>query len=250
MNIYQHIDYTLLEPTTTESEIIDLCVEAKNFGFNSICINSCYVSIAKKLLKYSNIKVSTVIGYPLGAMATASKVYEAQKAIEDGADEINMVINLGYLKSQKYISMLQDIVKVKQALGTKSLAVIIEISELNKNEIIKACEICVDSNADYIKTSTGFSKNGATLTAVKMIRKTVKDQAKIIASGGIEDFETAIKYVEVGADRVASSNISGLKKKTQQLRNKALFEKYMESRKSDDHISESEQQSSYRQETR
>lgn len=246
MNIYQHIDYTLLEPTTTESDIIDLCVEAKNFGFNSICINSCYVSIAKKLLKFTNVKVSTVIGYPLGAMATASKVYEAQKALEDGADEINMVINLGYLKSQKYISMLQDISKVKQAIGKIPLAVIIEISELSKNEIIKACEICIQGKVDYVKTSTGFSKNGATLTAVKMIKKTLKDEAKIIASGGIEDFETAIKYVEVGANRVASSYISGLKKKSQQLRNKAIFEKYLSNRKDDDIVSEPKGQSSYR----
>ncbi|GAA4282264.1 deoxyribose-phosphate aldolase [Gaetbulibacter aestuarii] len=250
MNIYQHIDFTLLEPTTTESEIIDLCVEAKNFGFNSICINSCYVSIAKKLLKFTDVKVSTVIGYPLGAMATASKVYEAQKALEDGADEINMVINLGYLKSEKYISMLQDISKVKQAIGTTPLVVIIEISELNKNEIIKACELCLESKVDFIKTSTGFSKNGATLTAVKMIKKTLKDQAKIIASGGIEDFETAIKYVEVGADRVASSYISGLKKKSQQLRNKAIFEKYMENKKNNDLISEPQGQIAYRKESR
>jgi len=227
MNIYQHIDYTLLDPTTTESEIIDLCVEAKNFGFNAICINSCYASIAKKLLKFSDVKVCTVIGYPLGAMATASKVYEAQNAIEDGADEINMVINLGYLKSEKHISVLQDISKVREAIGTIPLTVIIEISELNKNEIIKACEICLKGKADYIKTSTGFSKNGATLTAVKMIKKTVKDKAKIIASGGIDDFETAIKYVEVGAERVGATSISGLKKKSQQRRNKEVFTKYL-----------------------
>ncbi|MFH4968900.1 deoxyribose-phosphate aldolase [Gaetbulibacter sp. M240] len=238
MNIYQHIDYTLLEPTTTESEVIDLCVEAKNFGFNAICINSCYVSIAKKLLKFTDVKVSTVIGYPLGAMATASKVYEAKKAIEDGADEINMVINLGYLKSEKYISMLQDISKVKQAIGSTPLTVIIEISELSKNEIIKACDICLKGNIDYVKTSTGYSKNGATLTAVKMIKKTLKDQAKIIASGGIEDFETAIKYVEAGADRVASSYISGLKKKSQQQRNKAIFQNYLDSRSNNDQVSE------------
>lgn len=207
MNIFKHIDYSLLKSTTTEREIIDFCHDAKDNQLNSVCVNSSYVALAKQLLNNTNVKICTVVGFPLGAMSTDAKVYEAQKAIKDGADEIDMVMNLGYLKSKNYVSVLKDITDVKLAIGKVPLKVVLEISELNKNEIIKACEICLDTNVDYIKTSSGFTKSGATLTCIKMIKKTVKNRIKIIASGGINSLETAKKYLETGAHRVDTSSL-------------------------------------------
>lgn len=207
MNISKHIDYTLLKATTTEREIIDLCHIAKKHNVNGICINSSYVSLAKELLENTAIKVSAVVGFPLGATATDVKVYEAKKAIADGADEIDMVMNLGYLKSKNYVSVLKDISDVRFAIGATPLKVVLEISELSKNEVIKASEICLDTNADFIKTSSGFTKSGATFTSVKMIKKTVKDQIKIIASGGIEDMETAIKFLQAGVNRINTASL-------------------------------------------
>ena len=228
MNISNYIDYTLLKSSTTEREIIDLCNEAKKNSFYSICISSCYVALAKQLLEDSNVKVCTVVGFPLGSMSTPSKVFESEKAIEDGADEIDMVINLGYLKSRNYVSVLKDISDVKLAIGKTPLKVIIEISELNKNEIIKASEICLDAKADFIKTSTGFSKSGATLTAVKIIKKTIRNKAKIKASGGIVDFDTALKYIDAGADRIGTSTVIKNKHNKRQIRNTKVYKEYIE----------------------
>ena len=139
-------------------------------------------------------------------MSTKSKVFEAKQAVEDGAQEIDMVMNVGFLKSQNFLAVLKDIADVKNAIGKIPLKVILEISELSKNEIIKASEICIDAKADFVKTSTGFSKSGATLTAVRIMKKTVRDNAKIKASGGIRDYDTAIKYIEAGADRLGTSS--------------------------------------------
>lgn len=206
MNINQFIDHTLLKPSATERQIIDLCNEAKKYKFYAVCVNSCYVPLAKQLLSKSTIKIATVVGFPLGAMATDAKVFEAKNALNDGADEIDMVINIGFLRSKNYVAVFKDIADVKTAIGKTPLKVILEISELSKNEIVKACEICVDAQVDYIKTSTGFAKGGATLTAVKIIKKTVRDAAKIKASGGISDLDTAIKYIDAGADRIGTSS--------------------------------------------
>lgn len=206
MNLNSYIDHTILKPTATEKDIIDLCEEAKEYKFYSVCVNSCFVPLAKQLVENSSVKICSVIGFPLGAMSTEAKVFEAKKAIDDGADEIDMVINIGLLKSKNYFRVLKDISDVKIAIGKVPLKVILEISELSKNEIILASEICMDANADFIKTSTGFSKSGATLTAVKIIRKTVKNKAKIKASGGIRDYETALKFIEAGADRIGTSS--------------------------------------------
>ncbi|GFZ86249.1 deoxyribose-phosphate aldolase 1 [Aquaticitalea lipolytica] len=206
MNINAYIDHTLLKPTTTERDIIDLCNEAKRFQFYSVCVNSSYIPLAKQLLSKSSVKICSVVGFPLGAMSTASKVFEAQKAVHDGAGEIDMVINIGFLKSKNHVAVLKDITDVKMAIGRIPLKVILEISELSKNEIVKACEICLDAKVDFIKTSTGFSKSGATLTAVKIIKKTVRDRAKIKASGGIKDLETAQKYIDAGVSRIGTSS--------------------------------------------
>ena len=206
MKINAFIDHTLLKPTTTERQIIDLCNEAKKYEFFSVCVNSCYVPLAKQLLSKTSVKVVSVIGFPLGATATEAKVFEARNAVNEGADEIDMVINMGFLRSKNYLAVFKDISDVKSAIGKIPLKVILEISELSKNEIVKASEICVDAKVDFIKTSTGFSKSGATLTAVKIIKKTIKDQAKIKASGGIRDLETALKYLDAGADRIGTSS--------------------------------------------
>ena len=208
MDISKYIDYTLLKATSTEREIIDLCHEAKQNNFHAVCINTGYVALAKQLLNSSNVMVCSVVGFPLGAMSTAAKVYEAKQAIEDGADEIEMVMNLGFLKSKNYVSVLKDIIDVKLAIGKKPLKVILEISELNKNEIIKACEICLDAKADFIKTSSGFSKSGATFTATKIIKKTVRDGAKIQVAGDIKDLETSRKFIEAGVHRVGISALT------------------------------------------
>ncbi|MEZ4802844.1 MAG: deoxyribose-phosphate aldolase [Gelidibacter sp.] len=206
MKIKSYIDHTLLKANTTERQIIDLCNEAKNYQFYSVCVNSGYVALCKQLLSKSTVKICSVVGFPLGGMSTDAKVFEAQKAVSDGANEIDMVLNIGLMKSKNYVAVFKDISDVKSAIGKIPLKVILEISELSKNEIIKACEICLDANVDFIKTSTGFSKSGATLTAVKIIKKTVRNNAKIKASGGIKDYETAVKYIDAGADRIGTSS--------------------------------------------
>lgn len=243
MDISKYIDYTLLKPTTTERDIIELCEKAMKNDFYSVCISSCYVSLAKQLLEDSTVKVCTVVGFPLGNMSTKAKVFEAEQAISHGADEIDMVINMGYLISRNNVSVLKDISEVKLAIGKTPLKVILEISELNKNEIIRACEICLDAKVDFIKTSTGFSKSGATYTAVKIIKKTVRDKAKIKASGGILDLETALKYIDAGAERIGASVIIKCKKSNRQIRNTKVYTDYIETVHSNDTKSSSSIQS-------
>ena len=206
MDLNTYIDHTLLKPVTTERQIISLCDEARAYSFYSVCVNSYYVPIAKQALSGSKVKICTVVGFPLGAISTEAKVFEAKQAIKDGADEIDMVMNIGLLKSKNYVAVLKDISDVKRAIGAIPLKVILEISELSKNEIVEACDICVDAKADFVKTSTGFSKSGATLTAVKIIKKTLKGKAKIKASGGIRHASTALKYIEAGVDRIGASS--------------------------------------------
>lgn len=206
MDLNTYIDHTLLKPVATERQIIALCDEARAYNFYSVCVNSYYVPIAKQALSGSKVKICTVVGFPLGATSTEAKVFEAKQAVKDGADEIDMVMNIGLLKSKNYVAVLKDISDVKRAIGAIPLKVILEISELSKNEIVEACDICVDAKADFVKTSTGFSKSGATLTAVKIIKKTLKGKAKIKASGGIRHASTALKYIEAGVDRIGASS--------------------------------------------
>lgn len=202
MNLFKNFELTQLHPGTTERDIIDLCQEARTIEAHSVCINSSYVALAKQLLEGSNVKIVSTVGFPFGTTDTLSKIHEAKKAIENGANEIDMVINLGLFKSKNYVSVLKDVIDVKLAIGSIPLKVIIEISELNKNEVIKACQICLDAKVDYIKTSTGFSKGGATLTVVKILKKSVKNRIKICAFDGINDEESASKYMDIGVDRI------------------------------------------------
>ena len=238
MNISKHIDYTLLKPTATERDITELCEKAKQHNFYSVCISSSYVPLAKQLLNNTDVKICTVVGFPLGSTTTSTKVFEAKKAIEDGADEIDMVMNIGLLKSKNYLAVQNDINAVKLAIGKTPLKTIIEISDLNKNEMIKACELSLEAKSDFIKTSTGFSKSGATLTAVKIIKKTVRNKVKIKASGGISDYKTALKYIEAGADRIGTSTQIETEKNNRPTRNTKVYKKFIETQKNINNKSE------------
>jgi deoxyribose-phosphate aldolase len=228
MDISKYIDYTLLEATSTEREIIDFCHKAKESRFYAVCVNSSYVPLVAQLMENTDIKIASVVGFPLGATSTATKVYEAKRAVADGADEIEMVMNLGFIKSKNYVSVLKDISDVKFAIGGVPLKVILEISKLNKNEIIKACEICIDAKADFIKTSTGFSKNGATLTVVKIIKKTVRNDIKISAFDGIDDYDTALKYIDAGVERIGTTSNIETAHSMRQIRNTKIYKRYIE----------------------
>lgn len=205
-NLSQYIDHTLLKATATENDIIQLCKEAIQHQFYAVCVNSCYVALAKNELRGSNVKVCSVVGFPLGAMSAQAKVMEANKAIAEGADEIDMVINIGLLKSENYDTVWKEIEAVKNAIGSNILKVILETCYLNKPEIIKASELALLSGADFIKTSSGFGTGGATIEDVKLMKSVVKDQAKVKASGGIKDRVTALEYIALGAERIGTSS--------------------------------------------
>ena len=206
MEINKYIDHTVLKATTTPKDIEKLCNEAKEYKFYSVCVNGCYVSLCKKLLVNTEVKVAAVIGFPLGAMSTEAKVYEAKKCIEDGANEIDMVINVGMLKAKEYDYVREEIRQIKEAIGTNVLKVIIETCYLTYDEKVKACELAVEAKADFVKTSTGFGTNGATFEDVALMKKTVGNRAKVKASGGVKTYETAAKYIELGAERLGTSS--------------------------------------------
>ncbi|HHV45461.1 MAG TPA: deoxyribose-phosphate aldolase [Tissierellia bacterium] len=207
MNIASKIDHTLLKPEATSDMIENLCKEAVEFGFAAVCVNPYYVKMAKSLLQGSNVKVATVVGFPLGANTSEVKAFEARKAVEDGADEIDMVINIGALKSKEYDYVLDDLKAVVEAVKGKAIVkVIIETCLLSEEEKIKACELSREAGADYVKTSTGFSTGGATVEDVMLMKKTIGDSMKIKASGGIRDYKTAMVMIEAGASRIGASS--------------------------------------------
>lgn len=202
----KYIDHTLLKADTTVEQIEKLCLEAKENDFASVCVNPYWVSYAAKLLKGTDVKVCTVIGFPLGANTTDTKVFETKDAIENGATEIDMVINIGALKQQDYQQVYHDIEMIREVSQDLILKVIIETALLNEEEKIKACELALEAKADFVKTSTGFSTAGAMVADVRLMKEVVKDNAKIKASGGIRtktDFEAMI---EAGANRIGTSN--------------------------------------------
>ena len=206
MQIEDFIDHTLLKPTATITEIKKLCKEALDHKFYAVCVNGCYTKLAKEQLQVSKVKVAVVIGFPLGAMNTEAKIFEALNGVKNGADEVDMVINIGWLKSGKYELVENEISKIKKAIGTKVLKVIIETCYLTKEEKIKACELAVSAGADFVKTSTGFGGGGATLEDIKLMKDVVGDKAKIKASGGVKDRATAIKYISLGVSRIGTSS--------------------------------------------
>lgn len=203
------IDHTLLHPTATRDDIQNLCEEAIKYDFKAVCVNGHYTGLATIALSNTEIKVASVIGFPLGAMSTKSKVYEAQECIKDGADEIDMVINIGMLKSGDNAFVKKEIEKVKKVIGTNLLKVIIETCYLTNEEKRTACRLTVEAGADFVKTSTGFGTGGATLEDIELIRSEVGDAIQIKASGGIKDHETACKYIDMGVTRIGTS--SGIK---------------------------------------
>ncbi len=205
MNIASYIDHTLLAADASEAQIIKLCDEARTWSFASVCVNTCRVPLAAKALEGSGVKVCTVVGFPLGAMDSRSKAMETENAVKAGADEIDMVINIGYVKDNAWDAVLDDIIAVRKACEGKVLKVILEVCLLSDEEIVKACQLCVEAGADFVKTSTGFSKHGATLESVRLMKKTVGDKALVKAAGGIRDRETALKMIEAGADRLGCS---------------------------------------------
>ncbi|WP_375323903.1 deoxyribose-phosphate aldolase [Flagellimonas sp. GZD32] len=206
MSLAPFIDHTNLKATATPANIEQLCKEAMTYSFYAVCVNGCYVSLAKQALQESNVKVAAVIGFPLGAMSTEAKVFEAVDCVKNGADEIDMVINVGWLKAKNYDIVRNEIKTVKEAIGNTILKVIIETCYLNGAEKEIACTLSVEANADFVKTSTGFGTGGATLDDVQLMKRIVGDKAKIKASGGIKDKATALRYIELGVSRIGTSS--------------------------------------------
>lgn len=215
MKLNKYIDHTKLGPTVTKEEIIKLCEEARKYDFMSVCVDPIYVSLAKKQLENSGVLVCTVVGFPHGTSTTKIKFLETEEAILAGADEIDMVINQNALKNKDYDYLLKETQTVKSAVGDKTLKVILETSNLSKEEIVKACLIAKEARADFVKTSTGFSRGGATVEDVSLMRETVKTDLGVKASGGIRTYEDAQAMIEAGANRIgASQGINIVTKKT------------------------------------
>lgn len=212
MELNKYIEHTLLKQDATREDLEKLLKEACEYSFLGVCVNPCNVKLAKQFLKetgYNEVKVVTVVGFPLGQTTTENKVLETVDAIKNGADEIDMVINAGRLKDKDYNYIVDEISKIKAFCQGRNLKVILETDLLTKEEIKKACELCIQGGADFVKTSTGFVKNGvgAKEEDVKLMYETVKDAGlKVKASGGIRDKETAIKMIEAGASRLGTSS--------------------------------------------
>ncbi len=203
--ILKIVDHTLLSPTATKDQIKELCDQAIAHSTASICINPCYVPFAVEYLA-GRVPVCTVVGFPLGASTTASKVFEAKEAIHNGAAEIDMVINNGFLKSRDYSAVAAEIKAIKEAIGDKILKVIIETCLLTHDEKIRMCHIVEEAGADYIKTSTGFSTGGATPEDISLFHREIGGRVKIKAAGGIKTYEDILKMIECGANRLGSSS--------------------------------------------
>ncbi|HEM3635963.1 TPA: deoxyribose-phosphate aldolase [Streptococcus suis] len=206
MQLNKYIDHTILKPETTQEQVEKILAEAKEYDFASVCVNPTWVALAAESLKDSDVKVCTVIGFPLGANTPAVKAFETKDAISNGADEIDMVINIGALKTGNYDLVLEDIKAVVAASADKLVKVIIEACLLTDDEKVKACQLSQEAGADYVKTSTGFSTGGATVADVALMRKTVGPDMGVKASGGARSYEDAIAFIEAGASRIGASS--------------------------------------------
>ena len=205
MELNKYIDHTLLKPEATKEQITKLCQEARQYDFASVCVNTCYVPLAKQLLAGSDVKVCCVVGFPLGAMDTVSKAFEAKTAVENGAQEVDMVINIGALKDKDYDYVTKDIAAVVEASKPAIVKVIIEACLLTDEEKVEACKCSMNAKAEFVKTSTGFSTHGATPEDVVLMKKTVGDVCKVKAAGGVRSYDDAMKMIEAGADRLGCS---------------------------------------------
>jgi deoxyribose-phosphate aldolase len=199
------IDHTLVKANATYKDIIRICKEAKKYKFASVCVNPIYVSLCKKILRNTNVKVCSVVGFPLGATTTAIKVDEAKEAVKNGADEIDMVINIGALKSGDYKLVLDDIKSVREITRGKILKVIIETAYLTKKEKVKVCKLAEQAGVDFVKTSTGFGPTGATAEDVRLIKSVVGARIGVKAAGRIRTLEDVIKMLNAGATRIGTS---------------------------------------------
>ncbi len=206
MTLNKYIDHTALKPETTKEEILTLCGEAKEKDFASVCVNPTWVTTAAAFLKGTDVKVCTVIGFPLGANTSAVKAFETKDAVANGATEIDMVINIGALKSKDYDLVKSDIAAVVAAAGGNTVKVIIETCLLTDEEKVAACKLAVEAKANFVKTSTGFSTGGATIADVKLMKETVGDKAEVKASGGVRTKEDLEAMIEAGATRIGTSN--------------------------------------------
>lgn len=205
-NLASYIDHTILKPETTEVQIRQICQEALDHKFFSVCVNTSFVPLCKSLLKNSSVKVCAVVGFPLGAMSTAAKAYETKWAVENGADEIDMVIQIGELKNKNYDYVRADIRSVVEAAQGRTVKVIIETSLLSQEEKIKACELSKEAKAHFVKTSTGFGGGGATVEDVQLMKNVVGDLLQVKASGGVRDQATAEAMIAAGATRLGTSS--------------------------------------------
>lgn len=205
-NIAQYIDHTVLKPETTLKQIEKLCAEAKENQFFSVCVNSHWVPKCKEFLSSSNVKVCSVIGFPLGAMSTEAKAFETSWCVRHGAEEIDMVINIGLLKDNLFDQVVKDIQSVVKAAEGNTVKVILETCLLTHDEKIKACEASLAAGAHFVKTSTGFSTSGATIDDVLLMKKIVGDKLKVKASGGIKNLDQAKAYITAGAERLGTSS--------------------------------------------
>ena len=205
MNYNKMIDHTVLKADTPLETVKRICDEAIEYGFASVCINPCHVAYCAYYLKDSDVNVCTVIGFPLGANTSAVKAFETKDAIANGADEIDMVMNIGALKDKNYDLVRDDVKAVVEAANGTLVKVILETCLLTEDEIKKACELCVEAKADYVKTSTGFSTRGATIEDVQIMKAAVQGKAKVKAAGGVRTHEDMVKIVEAGADRIGTS---------------------------------------------
>ena len=207
MNYASYIDHTLLKADASEKDIKKLCKEAKEYGFFSVCVNPMYVKLAKKYLRNSEVKVCCVIGFPLGANVSKVKLLETKKAITDGVDEVDVVMNIAKFKDKKYNYVGKEIAKIVDLCNKKVLVkVIIETCYLSKEEILKACELVYECGVDYVKTSTGYGINGAQVEDVKIMKEYCKDKLKIKASGGIKTLAQVQEFILVGAERIGTSS--------------------------------------------
>lgn len=205
MELNKYIDHTLLKPEATKEQITKLCQEARQYDFASVCVNTCYIPLSKQLLAGSDVKVCCVVGFPLGAMDTVSKAFEAKTAVENGAQEVDMVINIGALKDKDYDYVTKDIAAVVEASQPAIVKVIIEACLLTDEEKVEACKCSMNAKAEFVKTSTGFSTHGATPEDVALMKKTVGDVCKVKAAGGVRSYDDAMKMIEAGADRLGCS---------------------------------------------
>lgn len=206
MNIAKTIDHTLLKPEATAADIQALCREAKQYGFASVCVNTCYVKLASELLRGSGVKVCCTVGFPLGAMAPKAKAFEAAQAVADGAEEVDMVLWIGALRQGNTAAVQADIEGVVNACHPRAIVkVILETCLLTDAQIETACRLCVAAGADYVKTSTGFSTAGATTEHVALMKRAVGGRAKVKAAGGIRTYEDAKRMIDAGADRIGAS---------------------------------------------